>query len=71
MIRKSHGLSPSRLIGMGLTTSLTVLWLLGCGQGEVTQVEDTGHGVQTTKNMQDFMKTNPYKRIARERIQTK
>jgi hypothetical protein len=56
---------------MGLTTSLTVLWLLGCSQGEATQVEDTGHGVQTTKNMQDFMKTNPYKRIAREKIQTK
>jgi hypothetical protein len=71
MIRKSHGPSPFRLICMGLTTTLTVLWLLGCGQGEATQVEDTGHGVQTTKNMQDFMKTNPYKRIAREKIQTK
>jgi hypothetical protein len=71
MIRKSCGLSPSRLIAMGLTTSLTVLWLFGCGQGEATQVEDNGHGVQTTKNMQDFMKTKPYKRVARERVQTK
>jgi hypothetical protein len=72
MIRKSQGFSPFRLICMGLATSLTVVWLFGCGQaGEATQVEDTGHGAQTSKNMQDFMKTNPYKKIVRERVQTK
>jgi hypothetical protein len=71
MIRKARGPSPSRLIGMGLTTCLTVLWLLGCGQGEATQSADNGHGAQITKNMQDFMKTNPYKSVAKPRVQTK
>jgi hypothetical protein len=71
MIRKARGPSLSRLIGMGLTTSLTVLWLFGCGQGESTQVADTGHGAQITKNMQDFMKTKPYKSVAKPRVQTK
>ena len=71
MIRKAGGLSPSRLIGMGLTTSLTVLWLFGCGRGEATQGADNGHGAQITKNMQDFMKTKPYKNVAKRTIQTK
>jgi hypothetical protein len=71
MIRKARGPSPSRLIGMGLTASLAVLWLFGCGQGEAPQAADTGHGAQVTKNMQDFMKTNPYKSVAKPRIQTK
>jgi hypothetical protein len=71
MIRKARGPSPSSLIGMGLTTCLTVLWLSGCGQGEATQGADNGHGAQITKNMQDFMKTNPYKSVAKPRIQTK
>ena len=71
MIRKARRPPPSRLIAMGLTTSLTVLWLFGCGQGESTPVADKGHGAQVTKNMQDFMKTNPYKSVAKERVQTK
>ena len=71
MIRKARRPSPSRLIAMGLTTSLTVLWLFGCGQGEATQGADNGHGAQVTKNMQDFMKTNPYKSVAKPRVQTK
>ena len=71
MSRPSRGPSPSRLLGMGLTTSLTVLWLFGCGQGEATQVQDNGHGAQTTKNMEAFMKTKPYKNTTKERVQTK
>jgi hypothetical protein len=71
MIRKARGPSPSRLIGMGLTTSLTVLWLFGCGQGEATPVADNSHGAQITKNMQDFMKTKPYKNVNKPKIQTK
>jgi hypothetical protein len=71
MILKARRPSPSRLIAMGLTTSLTVLFLFGCGQREVTPVADHSHGEQVTKNMQDFMKNNPYKSVAKPRIQTK
>jgi hypothetical protein len=71
MIRKARRPFPSRLIALALTTSLSVLWLFGCGQDESKQVADNGHGVQTTKNMQDFMKTQPYKKTAAPRVQTK
>jgi hypothetical protein len=62
----------SRLACLSLTTSLTVLILFGCGGQETTQVEDTsGHGTKVSKNMEDFMKTKPYKNVGREKVQVK
>ncbi len=57
---------------MGLASSLTVLWLFGCGQGvEATHVQDDGHGAQASKNTLEFVKANLPKKIARGKVQIK
>jgi hypothetical protein len=71
MMRPARGPSFSRLVCLSLTTSLTVLLLFGCGQEAVTQVKDTGHGAEVSKNQADFMKTNPYKNAGKEKVQLK
>ncbi len=63
---------PWRLVGMGASTILTALFLLGCGDSGPPQVEDTtGHGQETSKNMENFMKTQPYKNVGKEKVQLK
>jgi len=72
MMRRMNARRPWRLAGMGASTLLTALILIGCGETETKQVEDTtGHGKAVSKNMEDFMKTNPYKNVAKEKVQVK
>jgi hypothetical protein len=72
MMRQPATVPFSRLACLCLTTSLTVLILFGCGGQETTQVEDTsGHGTKVSKNMEEFMKTKPYKNVGKEKVQVK
>ena len=63
---------PWRLAGMVASTLLTALFLFGCGDSGPAQVEDTtGHGQETSKNMENFMKSKPYQNVAKEKVQVK
>lgn len=73
MIRGKSGQNSLRLACLGLTTSLTVLWLFGCGQEQTTGVVNDApeHAKKVSKNMEDFMKTNPYKNQGKEQATVK
>lgn len=73
MLCSPRGLSRSHLACLGLTASLTVSMVLGCGQEDAGPAvkSDGGHAKEVTKNMENFMKTNPYKGVSKEKVQVK
>ena len=75
MSSERRRIRPLQSASLGLATILTVSVVIGCDSGQQSGVvkDEAPHGKEVSKNMENFMKGQPYKNVGKtaEKVQMK